>query len=206
MRGKWIHTLCSATILLGIVGPSTALSSHLDSPSISPASHQDQDSQNTTTQIHTKPEKIPLSTIPTQNHAQSENPPTAQTLEQRTQKSKPHTKFAWRLLLKGRYKAAVSAYRNAIKKNPHAATSYVGLGIALTNLGNVDTAKKAFLKAIDLDPRLSSALVHLGYLYTQGHFGLEETKTGLQLFRQASKLGDPFADIALLDMKSHSKL
>ncbi len=145
---------------------------------------------------------MPQTTQPAQN----ENLLIPQTSEHPIQRAKLQTKYAWRLVLKGRYKAAVSAYQQAIKKNPKSAPSYVGLGIALTKLGNTDTARKAFLKALNLDPLLPSALVHLGYLYTQGHFGQKETKIGLRLFHQASKLGDPFADIALLDMKSRSKL
>jgi TPR repeat protein len=46
----------------------------------------------------------------------------------------------------------------------------------------------------------------LGYLYAEGHFGQADLQTARRLFREASQLGDPFATIALLDMKSRSKL
>jgi hypothetical protein len=70
----------------------------------------------------------------------------------------------------------------------------------------VELAKKALLKAVNLDPDLPPALVHLGYLYAEGHFVQADPSTAHRLFQQASQLGDPFATIALLDMKSRSKL
>ena len=100
----------------------------------------------------------------------------------------------------------MTAYRQAISQNPKSARAYLGLGISLKSLGKVELAKKAFLKAINLNPRLPSALVHLGYLYAEGHFGQADLQTAGRLFLEASQLGDPFATIALLDMKSRSKL
>lgn len=119
---------------------------------------------------------------------------------------KPHTKLGWRFLLNEQPQAAMTAYRQALRQNPKSAKAYLGLGISLKSLGKVELAKKALLKAINLDPRLPSALVHLGYLYAEGHFGQADLQTARRLFREASQLGDPFATIALLDMKSRSKL
>ena len=100
----------------------------------------------------------------------------------------------------------MAAYREALRQNPGSARAYLGLGISLKSLGEVELAKKALLKAVNLDPRLPPALVHLGYLYADGHFGQADLQTAHRLFQEASHLGDPFATIALLDMKSRSKL
>lgn len=209
MKSNGTYKIWAVALIFVSLGPSTALGSHLDFTSTPPDSHKSQHSQkpqNTASLEHTLPGAPAPSIPPPQTSAPKQSFPVTTTPEQKTQKVKPYTKYAWRLVLKGKYKAAVNAYHQAIKKNPNAAPSYVGLGIALTNAGNIETAKKAFLKAIDLDSQLSSALVHLGYIYAQGALGQAEPKTALRLFRQASQLGDPFADIALLDMKSRSKL
>jgi len=125
---------------------------------------------------------------------------------QKKQTVKPHTKMGWSFLLKEQPQAAMTAYRQAISQNPKSARAYLGLGISLKSLGKVELAKKALLKAANLDPRLPSALVHLGYLYADGHFGQADLQTAGRLFQEASQLGDPFASIALLDMKSRRKL
>jgi Flp pilus assembly protein TadD len=119
---------------------------------------------------------------------------------------KPHTKMGWGFLLNEQPQAAMSAYREALRENPKSPMAYLGLGISLKSLGKVELAKKALLKAVNLDPRLPSALVHLGYLYADGHLGQADLQTAGRLFQEASQLGDPFATIALLDMKSRSKL
>ncbi len=100
----------------------------------------------------------------------------------------------------------MTAYREAVRQNPKSANAHLGLGMSLKNLGQVELAKKAFGKAVDLDPRLPSALVHLGYLYAEGHFGTPDPSTARRLFKEAAQLGDPFAVIALLDLQSGSTL
>ena len=132
--------------------------------------------------------------------------PIPQVTEKRKTPAKPHTKLGWRFLLNEQPQAAMAAYRQALRQNPKSASAYLGLGISLKSLGKVGLAKKALLKAVNLDPRLPPALVHLGYLYAEGHFGQANLKIARQLFQEASQLGDPFASIALLDMKSRSKL
>lgn len=109
-------------------------------------------------------------------------------------------------MLNGQTEAAMSAYRQALRHNPQSAHAYLGLGISLKNLGEVELTKKAFTKAVDLDPGLPSALVHLGYLYAEGHLGRPDLSTARRLFKEAAQLGDPFAAIALLDLKSGSTL
>jgi Flp pilus assembly protein TadD len=108
--------------------------------------------------------------------------------------------------LNGQTEEAMSAYRQALRHNPQSAHAYLGLGISLKDLGEVELAKKALVKAIDLDPRLPSALVHLGYLYAEGHYGTPDLSTARRLFKEAAQLGDPFAAIALLDLKAGSTL
>jgi len=100
----------------------------------------------------------------------------------------------------------MAAYRQAIRHNPQSAHAFLGLGMTLKSIGQVDMAKKALVKAVNLDEHLPSALVHLGYLYAEGHFGQVDLIMARRLFQKASQLGDPFASIALLDMKSRSKL
>jgi len=117
-----------------------------------------------------------------------------------------HAKFGWNFLLNGRQKAAIAAYRQALQNNPNSASAYLGLGITLKGMGKVEIPEKAFLQAVNLDPRLPSALVHLGYPFAEGHFGKINVKTARRLFFQTSQLGDPFAGIALLDLQSHTNL
>lgn len=126
--------------------------------------------------------------------------------KQKASPTKGHTTLAWRFLLKGNTRAAMAAYRQALKQNPKSARGYLGLGISLKNLGKFELAKKAILKAVDLDPHFTPALVHLGYLYAEGHFGQADFTTARRLFREASQMGDSFASIALMDMKPPSKL
>ncbi len=109
-------------------------------------------------------------------------------------------------MLKEQPKSAIAAYQQVLRDNPKSAKAYLGLGMALKRLEKFELAKKALLKAVKLAPHSPSALVHLGYLYAEGHFGQSNLQKGHQLFRQASQLGDPFASIALLDMKSRPPL
>lgn len=118
---------------------------------------------------------------------------------------KPHTRVGWNYLLNGNPRAAIAVYREAIRTNPNSAKAYLGLGITLKTLGNTETAKRALIQAANLNPRLPSALVHLGYLYADGHLGQPDAKRARQLFYQAAQLGDPFAKIALLDLKSRPR-
>ncbi|WP_342347017.1 tetratricopeptide repeat protein [uncultured Nitrospira sp.] len=113
--------------------------------------------------------------------------------------------LGWRSLLNGRPEDAIAAYRESLRTDPKSSEAYLGMGIALKSLGLIDHAKDAIQQALELDPLLSSALVHLGYLYADGHIGHSDHKTARRLFKQASQLGDPFASIALLDLQSRSR-
>jgi tetratricopeptide (TPR) repeat protein len=204
-----VRRICGITILLVMIAASTALGSHLDSstPSSGPPPIQKPqqalklDSPTPKTHVswasaRTSPEKSSLTV-----------PPTIPTVaEQNKNPAKPQATLGWQYLLNGQPQDAMAAYREALRQNPWSASAYLGLGISLKNLGEVELAKKALLKAVNLDPRLSPALVHLGYLYAEGHFGQADLQTARRLFQEASQLGDPFATIALLDMKSRSKL
>ena len=103
--------------------------------------------------------------------------------------------------------AAMAAYQKALRQNPESAKAYLGLGISLKSLGKARLAKKALLKAVNLDPRLPSALVHLGYLYAEGPFwDSGSARQPVDCLSEAAQLGDRFAAIALLDLKSDPKL
>lgn len=111
----------------------------------------------------------------------------------------------WRSLLNGRPEDAIAAYQESLRTDPESAEAYLGMGMALKSLGFINHAKDAIQQALELNPRLSSALVHLGYLYADGHIGPSDPKAAHRLFRQASQLGDPFAGIALLDLQARSR-
>lgn len=115
------------------------------------------------------------------------------------------TKLGWHSLLKGQPEEAIAAYQESLKTDPKSAEAYLGTGIALKSLGFLDQAKDAIQHALEINPHLSSALVHLGYLYADGHIGHSDHKAAHRLFNQASRLGDPFASIALLDLQSRSR-
>ncbi|WNM61453.1 tetratricopeptide repeat protein [Candidatus Nitrospira neomarina] len=115
------------------------------------------------------------------------------------------TNTGWRSLLNGRPEDAIAAYQDSLRIDPKSAEAYLGMGIALKSLGFIDHAKDAIQQALELNPDLSSALVHLGYLYADGHIGPSNSKAAHRLFSQASQLGDPFASIALLDLQSRSR-
>ncbi|GJL57561.1 MAG: hypothetical protein NPIRA03_04180 [Nitrospirales bacterium] len=115
------------------------------------------------------------------------------------------TKLGWHSLLKGQPEDAIAAYQESLKTDPTSAEAYLGTGIALKSLGFIDQAKDAIQHALEINPHLSSALVHLGYLYVDGHIGHSDHKAAHRLFNQASQLGDPFAGIALLDLQSRSR-
>ena len=108
----------------------------------------------------------------------------------------------WKYLLTGRPEAALGAYRQALQNQPDSDMAYLGLGMAFKSLGNVEEAKQAITQALVHNPRLASALVHLGYLYADGQMGSPDSETARRLFQQASQMGDPFARIALLDLQT----
>jgi Flp pilus assembly protein TadD len=209
MKRKLTTRIFVVTMLLGMITSSTALGSHLDPLSQSPGPPPIQKPKQAQ-KLLSPTQKTPVS-LPS-SRTSRETPSLAlphlipTVTEQNKHTAKPHAKLGWRFLLNKQPQAAMTAYRQAISQNPKSARAYLGLGISLKSLGKVELAKKALLKAVYLDPRLPSALVHLGFLYAEGHFGQADLQTARRLFQEASQLGDPFATIALLDMKSRSKL
>ena len=204
-----VRRICGITILLVMIAASTALGSHLDSSTPSsgpPPIQKPQQAQ----KLDSPTKKAPVSWTPTRNSPEKPSlnvpPPIPKVAEQQKHLTKPQATLGWQYLLNGQPQAAMAAYREALRQNPGSANAYLGLGISLKSLGEVELAKKALLKAVNLDPDLPPALVHLGYLYAEGHFVQADPSTAHRLFQQASQLGDPFATIALLDMKSRSKL
>lgn len=201
--------LFASTILLGLMVSSAALGSHIDSsiphsgpPQIPPP----RQAQEQVPPPRTNPVSLPQIQSNLGTHSPTEPKPNSTVDGREIPPAKPYTQLGWTFLLNGQTEAAMSAYRQALRQNPQSAHAYLGLGISLKNLGEVELAKKALDKAIDLDPRLPSALVHLGYLYAEGHYGKPDLSTARRLFKEAAQLGDPFAPIALLDLKAGSTL
>jgi tetratricopeptide (TPR) repeat protein len=146
-----------------------------------------------------------LDSAPTQPfHHATKKKPVPSGVRVRKNDAQGHANLGWKFLLNGRPQAAMAAYREALRHHPDLANAYVGMGITLKSLGNIDHAKQAIQQALELNPHLSSALVHLGYLYADGHVGHSDLQTARRLFAQASQLGDPFAGIALLDLQSRN--
>ena len=204
-----IMVILGIALMGEILISSTALGSHLESFSVSPLPPQDRKTERSHSSfLAPRGENPTLSSLLT-----TEEEPSTPDKEPKTDRpefpkinnntnSQSHVQLGWEFLLNGRPQAAVAAYRQALRQNPQSANAFLGLGITLKSLGHVKTAKKALVQAVNIDPRLPSALVHLGYLYVDGHFGKSDPQTARRLFSQASKLGDPFAHIALLDIQA----
>ena len=116
-----------------------------------------------------------------------------------------HARLGWSLMVNGNHDGAVAAYREALRQNDSLAEAYLGFGILLKMQGNVEDAVKAYKKALTLNPQYAAALVHLGYAYADQPHGRGDLAKAKGLFRQASKHGDPFAIIALIDLKARNK-
>ena len=115
-----------------------------------------------------------------------------------------HARLGWSLMVNGNHDGAVAAYREAIRQNDSLAEAYLGFGILLKMQGKVEEAVKAYKKALTLNPQYAAALVHLGYAYADQPRGQGDLAKAKGLFRQASKQGDPFAIIALIDLKTRN--
>ena len=113
-----------------------------------------------------------------------------------------HARLGWSLMVNGNHDGAVAAYREAIRQNDSLAEAYLGFGILLKMQGNVEEAVKAYKKALTLNPQYAAALVHLGYAYADGPNNPTNLEKAKRLFYRASKQGDPFAMIALIDLKT----
>ena len=113
-----------------------------------------------------------------------------------------HTQVGWTLVLDGNYSGAEAAYREAIRQNHLFAGAHLGLGMALIMQGNREQAISSYEKALEIRPDYPAALVHLGYAYTDGFDGTPDFPKAKALFQQASQQGDPFALLALVDLKT----
>ena len=208
---SWIMVILGVTILVGMLISSTALGSHLKSSPVSPPFPQAKRTEEPQASLLSPARDHPAlssssttKSIPASSIREPKVVPPVFTPNK--ENSQSHVRLGWRFLLDGRPQAAMAAYRQALRNNPKSASAYLGLGITLKSLGQVNTAKKALVQAVNMDPRLPSALVHLGYLYVDGHFGKSDPQTARRLFSQASQLGDPFANIALLDLQTRKIL
>lgn len=209
MKGKLSKRTIILTIFFGLLVSSTALGNHLDSSSHASGPPKITQHKQAQKRVYQKRNNLALSPLAKTNQtarAFTKPNPIPTVVGKKTHTAKPHTKLGWRFLLNGQTQAAMAAYRQALRSNPQSAKAYLGLGITLKSLGKIEIAKKALLKAIKLNPRSPSALVHLGYLYAEGHSGHSDLSKARKLFQQASQLGDPFASIALLGMKSRPSL
>ena len=114
----------------------------------------------------------------------------------------------WTFLLNGQPEAALSAYQQALSRQPDSAQALLGMGMTFKAIGKMDEAKDALTQALQLNPQLASALVHLGYLYlyADGPSGSSDPETARSLFQEARQMGDPFARIALLDLQARLTL
>ena len=113
-----------------------------------------------------------------------------------------HTELGWSLLIDGKYEGAVAAYREALRQNREVAEAYLGLGISLRMQNQTPAAIEAYQHALKLNPDYAAALVHLGYIYADGEPEYRDVEKAKHLFYKASQHGDPFAMIALRELKT----
>ena len=59
---------------------------------------------------------------------------------------------------------AVEAYAKALEYEPRSAPAHAGRGLALSNVGRYDEARRAFLTALEIDPSYVSAHINLAGL------------------------------------------
>ncbi len=113
-----------------------------------------------------------------------------------------HIKLGWSLLIDGNYAGAAAAYREAIRHDRDSAEAYLGLGSSLKMQNHIPAAIEAYQHVLRLQPDYTAALVHLGSIYADGdpeHRNVAEAK---QLYARASQQGDPFAKMALKELKA----
>ena len=84
------------------------------------------------------------------------------------------------------YAQAEAKFKQVLEKNPKSAESYRGLGYAMFNQGQADTALQYYLKAVSIDPNYGEAHYALALMYAMG-----DLEKGRQHFQRAMKLGVP---------------
>jgi Flp pilus assembly protein TadD len=73
----------------------------------------------------------------------------------RRSEARAHVEFGWDIALKGLWKEAISHWEKAIEIDPTYAAAWNDLGIAYEEQGKFDLARKAYEKALQLDPNNS---------------------------------------------------
>jgi Flp pilus assembly protein TadD len=66
--------------------------------------------------------------------------------------------------LKGDFDAAVTSYRLALRERPNDLKILQNMAIALTKIGRVEEAVRAYRKALEIDPSLSGSHYGLAFL------------------------------------------
>jgi tetratricopeptide (TPR) repeat protein len=105
------------------------------------------------------------------------------------------SKEAIDLALQGRWEEAEAINRDIIEKFPSAAEAYNRLGRALTELGNFDGAKEAYLKALELAPENAIAKKNLARLTS-----LSESVAALRSNRRKASTAKAQARRVALDL------
>ena len=180
--------------MLGGLHDTSQLATITYEPSTKTERPQSQEVPGPTLKNNEEPPKSPLTaqyTLPQGDHPQKTS-----------LGGKWHARLGWSLMVNGNHDGAVAAYREAIRQNDSLAEAYLGFGILLKMQGNVEEAVKAYKKALTLNPQYAAALVHLGYAYADGPNNPKNIEKAKRLFSRASKQGDPFAMIALIDLKT----
>ena len=113
-----------------------------------------------------------------------------------------HSHVGWTMVLDGNYPAAEAAYRQALRQNNQFAEAHLGLGMALMMQGDLEGAISSYEEALNIQPGYPAALVHLGYTYANGSNGVQNLQKAQALFKKASDQGDPFAMLALVDLRA----
>ena len=207
--------ILSILLLLGILTSSTALGNHFNDHHKFDIHKSDEGawySQDPTLQQFLSPQTPPNPQSQKLTHSDAAWPPShnSPSPQSKTPSAQdpviPTVEQGWTFLLKGNPAAALSVYRQTLSRQPHSSHALLGLGMTLKSLGKIQEAKEAMTQALELDPQLASALVHLGYLYADQPSGASDPDTARRLFQKAGHMGDPFARIALLDLKNRTGL
>ena len=202
-------------VTLTLLGSSTALGSHLEEHSVFGIHKPDRGlwhGQDPTLQQFLAPQNAPDPQPKTAENPESRLTPIPSISPVQHEvmavqgPAPPPMQQGWKFLLNGQSDAAMSAYRQALSRQPDSANALLGMGMTFKAMGKTEEAKEAITHALALNPQMASALVHLGYLYADGPSDAHNSDTAQHLFLQAQQMGDPFARIALLDLQARTAL
>ncbi|GJL54782.1 MAG: hypothetical protein NPIRA02_19140 [Nitrospirales bacterium] len=159
------------------------------------------DTHQTTPDSHVETRSLSVSTVsPMPVHLSEQS--SQSTIQDHAEKW--HQELGLSFFVRGNYEAAAAAYREALRQQPDVAETYVGLGSALRMQNKVPAAIEAYEHALHLEPDSTAALVHLGSIYAEAQTEHQDIEKAKELFQRASKNGDPFAEIALQELRSRS--